>query len=504
MNKRFPLYLILSMMLGFIATSCNDDKEDEELLDDPYRNSLMVTTFSLEKNDSVLVGLDSVFFSIDLERAVIFNADSLPKGTKVNRLKVAMTLSSVAVAELTMPNDQGADTVVNFLTNASDSINFSRGFVKLHLESANKEYKRDYTIYVNVHKTVPDSLAWGKNAWAVLPSTLAKPTAQHTVEYNGSALCFTTDGSAYSLAVSDNPATGVWQKSSVTLPAGARIEPITASADRLYLLTADNSLYQSADGGQTWTATGASMNHIYGCMGGTVYGNRLSGNSYVFTTYPASTETAVPADCPVSGTSTSMTFSTEWSTSSMMIFMGGVTASGKITGDTWACDGSQWAAISVDPAPAATGMMMVPYFAFRTGTDWVVTKNSILMAFGGKKSDGVLSRDIYLSYDRGVHWSKAPQLMQLPAGFTPGDGAQALVFDSKMPASAPAWNENTPVSLPAWYLPVTRQPQSPAVKPITSWDCPYIYVFGGNKADGSLNPTVWRGVITRLLFKPLQ
>ena len=275
MNKRFPLYLILSMMLGFIATSCNDDKEDEELLDDPYRNSLMVTTFSLEKNDSVLVGLDSVFFSIDLERAVIFNADSLPKGTKVNRLKVAMTLSSVAVAELTMPNDQGADTVVNFLTNASDSINFSRGFVKLHLESANKEYKRDYTIYVNVHKTVPDSLAWGKNAWAVLPSTLAKPTAQHTVEYNGSALCFTTDGSAYSLAVSDNPATGVWQKSSVTLPAGARIESITASADRLYLLTADNSLYQSADGGQTWTATGASMNHIYGCMGGTVYGNRL-------------------------------------------------------------------------------------------------------------------------------------------------------------------------------------------------------------------------------------
>ena len=126
------------------------------------------------------------------------------------------------------------------------------------------------------------------------------------------------------------------------------------------------------------------------------------------------------------------------------------------------------------------------------------------MAFGGKKPDGVLSRDIYLSYDRGVHWSKAPQLMQLPAGFTPGEGAQALVFDSKMAASAPAWNENTPVSLPAWYLPVTQQPQSRAVKPITSWDCPYIYVFGGNRADGSLNPTVWRGVITRLLFKPLQ
>lgn len=504
MNKRFPLYLILSMMLGFIAISCNDDKEDEELLDDPYRNSLIVSTFSLEKNDSVLVGLDSVFFSIDLDRAVIFNADSLPKGTKVNRLKVAMTLSSVAVAEVTMPNDQGADTVINFLTNASDSLNFSRGFVKLHLESANKEYKRDYTIYVNVHKTEPDSLSWGKNAWAALPTTLARPTAQHTVEYQGRALCFTTDGSAYSLAISDKPETGVWQKSSVTLPAGARIESITASADRLYLLTADGALWQSADDGDSWTSTGATMNHIYGCMNGTVYGNRLTSGGYVFTTFPASTESAVPADCPVSGTSSSMTFSTEWSTESMMLTMGGITASGKYTGDTWACDGSQWAAISVDPAPAASGMMMVPYFAFKTGTDWVVTKSSILLAFGGEKADKTLSRDIYLSYDRGVHWTKAPQLMQLPAGFTPGEGAQALVFDSKMPASAPAWNENTPVSLPAWYLPVTQQPQSRAVKPITSWDCPYIYVFGGNRADGSLNPTVWRGVITRLLFKPLQ
>ncbi len=39
---------------------------------------------------------------------------------------------------------------------------------------------------------------------------------------------------------------------------------------------------------------------------------------------------------------------------------------------------------------------------------------------------------------------------------------------------------------------------------ITSWDCPYIYMFGGESANGDINTSVWRGVVNRLEFKPLQ
>ena len=40
-------------------------------------------------------------------------------------------------------------------------------------------------------------------------------------------------------------------------------------------------------------------------------------------------------------------------------------------------------------------------------------------------------------------------------------------------------------------------------KPVTSWECPYIFLFGGKKADGTLQPHVTRGVINRFTFQPL-
>ena len=36
-----------------------------------------------------------------------------------------------------------------------------------------------------------------------------------------------------------------------------------------------------------------------------------------------------------------------------------------------------------------------------------------------------------------------------------------------------------------------------------SWECPYIFLFGGHTADGRLSNTVWRGVLERLRFTPL-
>lgn len=35
-----------------------------------------------------------------------------------------------------------------------------------------------------------------------------------------------------------------------------------------------------------------------------------------------------------------------------------------------------------------------------------------------------------------------------------------------------------------------------------SWDCPYIYIFGGMLDDGTLSDEVWRGVLNRLTFIP--
>lgn len=505
MTKRFPIYLIVSALLSMFSTACNDDSDNDNTgLVDNTGNSAMVSSFSLLRNDSILHNLDSVFFSIDLNRATIFNADSLPKGTKVNRLQLSIGLPSVSAAEITMPTDRGNDTIVDYLKNSTDSINFSRGSVKLRVVSANEEVERTYTVYVNVHKMDPDSLTWSKTAWATLPSTLSAPTAQRTVEYQGKAVCFTSDGTTFSRAVCDNPADNNWQKQAVTFPAGAVIESITATSDRLFMLADGNTLYQSADMGSTWTSTGTVMHHIYGGFDTSVAGVRKDGNAFRFVTYPASVESPVPAECPVSATSPALVFTNEWSESPMLFVTGGITASGAATGATWAFDGTSWAQISQASIPDISGMVMVPYFAFKTSTYWRVTKQTVLLAFGGVKASGELSRTVYISYDRGIHWADAPVMLQLPKDLIPGAGAQALIFNETLSSrAASAWQPAMTHALPSWYE-LMPEAGSRAVKPITQWDCPYIYLFGGTDTRSNLNRKVWRGAINRLVFKPLQ
>lgn len=496
---------MLAVLGSMLVASCNDDSSEEIEYDDSAEYAVMVNSFNLVRNDSVLANLDSVFFSIDLNNAVIYNADSLPKGTKVSRLPVNIGMSSVSTAEITMPGKNGTDTIINYLTNSTDSIDFSRGSVKLKLVSFNKEIERIYTIRVNVHNMAPDSLAWGETAMCTLPSSLSAPESQKTVEYQGKAVCFTQQGGSTVRAVTSNPADNNWDVQTVTLPAGAVLRTVTASDDALYII-GGTLLYKSTDMGSTWTSTGSEMSYIYGGYGTSVVGVKMAADgTYKHVTYPSTTETAVADGCPVEGTSASLLFATKWSDNPMLMVIGGRTASGDLTGDMWAYDGNEWVCMSINGIPAAEGVTIVPYFTFRTASTWVVSEYTTLFAFGGKDANGICSKTVYMSLDRGVHWSKAGTLLQLPDYMPAVAYAQALVFDKIMTVGSRAagWKEYAPMALPAWYN-VIKSSDSRAVKPITQWECPYIYLFGGVKTDGTFSDTVWRGVINRLSFKPLQ
>lgn len=478
MKRRYSLGAVAALTLSVLSTACNDDSDTIESYTDPVVNSVMVNSFSLQKNDSIIANLDSVFFSIDLDNARIFNADSLPKNTRVSAMQVSIGLPSVSKAEITMPGKNGADTVVDYLLFPSDSINFTRGYVTLHLESLSGEVKRDYKIFVNVHKMDPDSLVWGPLSDMPLPSLFAVPSAQKTVEYQGSILCFTQSGNSYCVASTGDLFAGQWQKEPANLPAAADITSLTAGTEELYVTDDAGNLYSSADRGATWTATSTRMDHIYGFMAGKLQGVKKSGTKYFFVSHPASTEVEITeAECPVKGTSPAIIYTSDWSESPMMIVTGGINAAGNTVGATWAFDGTTWAQISAASVPAVESPVITPYFAFKTSTGWRVTKRSVLLLFGGRLADGTDNRTVYLSNDYGVHWAKAPVSMQMPPEVTIGKNAQAMVAIKQI---------------------------SRAITPITEWDCPYIYSFGGvNQAD-RLNPTVTRGVINRLMFKPLQ
>ena len=159
--------------------------------------------------------------------------------------------------------------------------------------------------------------------------------------------------------------------------------------------------------------------------------------------------------------------------------VGGRTADGALSGDTWAYDGQSWVKLSAG-LPEATGYAVTPYVISETDTiSWRVKESDVLLAFGGRTAKEI-NRTVYLSRDYGVTWKKADQLLQLPKEMPTVYDADAIVFEKLLTLTDPTtvkgrWRKiglEVPLNLNAggWVA------ASRAVKPITEWECPYLYM----------------------------
>ena len=82
-------------------------------------------------------------------------------------------------------------------------------------------------------------------------------------------------------------------------------------------------------------------------------------------------------------------------------------------------------------------------------------------------------------------WAEADTTITQPDYMPKFYGAQAFVNSETMSASG------------ASYLP--RRIQSP----VTTWECPFVYLMGGYNDQGDLLPYVWRGVFNRMTNYPV-
>ena len=128
--------MLATLLAAMGFAGCNSEKEDIATVS---YSSVAVEGFSLAADDSVLANLDSVFFTIDLNNALIFNADSLPVGTDVSKLVVKVNTTSVGGVELIVPRPGMTDSVYNYLANQHDSIDFSHGPVTLRITSQDRQ-----------------------------------------------------------------------------------------------------------------------------------------------------------------------------------------------------------------------------------------------------------------------------------------------------------------------------------------------------------------------------
>ena len=475
----------LPILAGFFA--CNSSYEPNTMT----ASSAAVKTFSLTKDDSVLAHLDSVFFSIDLVKGLIFNADSLPCGTKVTKLIPVITmLETASKVELEVKRADGTDTTYNYLTNSTDSIDFTNP-VTLRVVSYDGLNEMKYTINVNVHKLVSDSLTWPKEYKSELPTALSAPTAQRTTLMNGTYYCLTAGGGEYCMAsyVPDNAVTnapamnvGDWSKKSVTFAFTPQVESFTSTDDAMYILDESGNLFTSADG-EAWTPTGRTWHAVYGRYGDQVLGSVETADGWFVESYPSGAVNVLAEGMPVEGASMPVGFKFPMSASEQIVIVGGRMANGKLTTAAWGYDGSSWIRLSKTSLPVALeGVAVAMYYSFKTSSSWNVTAYPTLIAFGGKDEKGVANQTVYISSDFGYIWQKGGSEIQLPTYIPAMWGAQTFVDDSYYSRD---------------ILPMIS-------KPTETWECPYIYMFGGYDASGNLNNSLWRGVINRLSFAPVE
>lgn len=489
-----------------MLAACNSDEHSDDT-DTGYAppTDVAVTGFALKSNDRVLKDLDSVYFSIDLQKAVIFNADSLPKGTDVTKLVPEIKYSShITSAIIEMTGGKVREGSVDYRRQPGDSIDFS-GRVTLTLTTSSGN-ARSYELKVNVHNADPDSLCWGNTAQSKLPSRLANPRQQRTVQMSDKVACMLqeADGS-YTLSLTSHPETAEWSRKTLSLPFSPRLRTLTAVSDRLYLLGTDGKLHSSADLGNTWTSHSETWTNIVGAYGGQLLGLRQDASGYTIT----SLSDAIPefrlagdlAGFPIEDYTNLYCYQSQWMQAPIAVIGGGVDREGKVSNRIYGFDGNSWVLLSEGQIPALRGATFIPYFSYlKTTGVWTFTEFSTLMLSGGISAEGEFNKDLYLSYNNGVNFTKGPQLMQMPS-FIPGMWESDAVVAS-IPKSASlnvaAWNQMPEQKLPGWYRVATEVNGS-----TITWECPYIYLFGGADAEGHLYDTIWRGVINRLTFTPI-
>lgn len=500
MNHKSIITIIRVVTLFAAVTalfSCNKDS-DSRIYENPV--NLAVTDFSLSP-DSDNPGLDSVYFSIDLQRGIIFNADSLRKGTRIDKIVPKITFSGeVSEAVIVMSGGTTRQGEVDFRENPTDSIDFT-GDVTLRVRAADGTIGTSYRIKVNVHNLDSDTLVWNDINYMGISTRMPDPRAMKTVQCGESVVSLVeeNDGS-YSRSQPTSLENFTWSVTEVTLPFHPDINTLCASDRTLWILDNTGRLWESDAKMSRWNDTGETWTSLIGTYNESAVGLKTAGSVTMFAQYPLSQLNVrpMPADFPVEGYSNFVTLANKWTSSPVAFFTGGVmNDSGKTYSDaTWAFDGAEWIKLSRGGIPALEGASIIPYYNFRPSAQGnSMIEYQVWMLLGGRMKDGKFNRTVYISYDNGVNWAKGTASLQLPPEIP------AMIYCDNVVSEL-----EKSADIAAGWQTLTSRPQRISYNvdgSVISWGCPYIFLFGGYASDGSLSTKVWRGVLNRLTFTPV-
>lgn len=498
MTNRHPLYILLALTMVILSLpallSCNKDSDDD---DSTYTYSTsqlttLVTGFALQADSKVLDNLDSVHFTVDYNKGLIYNADSLPKGTDITALKVVVEfLNTVKSAEFTITGaTEQSDTTISYTTSMTKSLDFT-GNTILTVTSSDGSQVKTYDVKVLVHKENPDTLIWPKSWRRDLPGYRYTATGIKAVKHGDLYRVMNYNGIESFLFTATSPNQVTWDKQRVNLPFIPQIPSLVATDDALYMLDADGMLYTSLDGFE-WTSCGVTWYSILGAYEGRVLGIVKGTDAYYHDEYPHSegfTSSAVEEGFPVCHSSGMIVTDNTWTVSQQAMIVGGQDSQGNVLSDVWGFDGIQWGKINnthSSSLPALTDATLFSYYTYKALSGVRrYARQETWYVMGGKLADGTLNSNIYLSNTQGITWTKGDSTITQASFMPKFYGAQAFVNFETLTAAGTA-----------------GAPRRVATA-VTSWECPFIYLFGGYNDQGVPLPYLWRGVYNRMIHYPV-
>lgn len=194
--SKYLLHIIILLLGGSILVSCFDDGEAIEYnYNDLILTNVAFGTLPRTMHTKNKAGEDSTFqssvsantvypFTIDQINNVAYNLDSLPVGTRADKIifsAFAVKDGSFGIKSLTT----GQDTAYA----VADTLDFRQGYREFSLFGVDGTSRRTYRVEVRIHQQKEDSVTWSEHSLDDFAAHYVQPAGPET-EYSAAGFCF--------------------------------------------------------------------------------------------------------------------------------------------------------------------------------------------------------------------------------------------------------------------------------------------------------------------------
>ena len=388
-----------------------------------------LSAFSLAANDS-FPGMEKAVFKIEerLDTGLVYNPDSIMYGTPLDSVVPKFTFATTPGAAVLAVGD------TTIVLTGSDTINLNIRPIYLSVTSQDASNTKVYEIVATVHQVDPDLFVWTQLTPAVYP---ADNSEQNVLTLGDKLVLIKNNGFRTSVFTSADGATWSSEQVPTVLPSATRVRSIISDNSMLYY--ADDSLLYTSTDALTWQQTsyagsGFALKTMLMAWNETVWALAEDSEGLVLANMQGGmlqpTTLRPRSPFPVSDFA-AVAFESASNRARAMI-LGGFAEDGTALNTRWNLEyattiaengGYRMQDFSIDR----------PHFTRLTGAS-VVWYNHQLYMFGGVDAEmQYQGRDILISTDEGVNWTKADTAKcQLPETYTARQGQSVVVRNNEI------------------------------------------------------------------------